>query len=273
MIMDAATAQRQLGRFVRKVGNPVIYNHGNGKLWLFFVSVSVGGWAGSAINLMESADGGRTWSAARRLVTSPFLNIGTLVKNPAFEYTDGTIGLPVYHEFIGKFGELLRLNREGRIIARTRLSTGRRSLQPNIVPVTPRVALGYLRYAGENGNVLFIATEDAGLTWSEPRELDVPNPNSPVSSLQTDEHTLLVLNNAPEGRHDLSLGVSRNGEDWRIVHELESVDVDPASHDFEFSYPWFMRSRDGRFHLLYTWNKRFIKHISFNQAWLEEKIK
>ncbi len=71
VVMTRELAQRQLRRTVRKLGNPVAGRDRAGRLCLFFVSVSVGGWAGSAINLMVSEDEGETWSPPRRLVASP----------------------------------------------------------------------------------------------------------------------------------------------------------------------------------------------------------
>ena len=42
-------------------------------------------------------------------MTSPFVNVSTLVRSNPFRYADGSIGLPAYHEFIGKFAELIRI--------------------------------------------------------------------------------------------------------------------------------------------------------------------
>ncbi|MGB3596724.1 MAG: exo-alpha-sialidase, partial [Pseudomonas neustonica] len=39
-------------RHIRKLGNPVIALAPDDRLWLFYVSVSIGGWAGSTINAM-----------------------------------------------------------------------------------------------------------------------------------------------------------------------------------------------------------------------------
>ncbi|MBD3646879.1 MAG: exo-alpha-sialidase, partial [Pseudomonadales bacterium] len=227
-IIDVATVEKQLDRFVRKVGNAVAYHRGNGRIWLFFVSVSVGGWGGSSINLITSTDHGKTWSPAKRLVTSPFLNISTLVKNPAFEYADGTIGLPVYHEFIGKFGEILRLDSSGRILSKTRLSWGQSSLQPIITPISTTTAVGYMRYAEHYGRVLHTVTHDRGLTWSKPGKLKLKNPNSPVFSFYTGQEILLIINNADNNRTNLTLAASQDGESWELVHKLESIDPGPT---------------------------------------------
>jgi len=46
--------------------------------------------------------------------------------------------------------------------------------------------------------------------------------------------------------------------------ELESGD----SGD-EFSYPFLVRTRAGEYHLIYTWQRRRMAHVRFNDAWLE----
>jgi hypothetical protein len=43
--------------------------------------------------------------------------------------------------------------------------------------------------------------------------------------------------------------------------------------EFEYEYPYFIRSPDGMYHLVYSWNNTFIKHVSFNDAWLSERLK
>jgi predicted neuraminidase len=82
-------------RYIRKLGNPVIALAPDQRLWMFYVSVSVGGWATSAINVMVSDDFGRNWSVPRQLITSPFFNISTLVRAAPVFHADGSIGLPV----------------------------------------------------------------------------------------------------------------------------------------------------------------------------------
>jgi len=41
---------------------------------------------------------------------------------------------------------------------------------------------------------------------------------------------------------------------------------------FEFSYPYLIQTRNREFHLVYTWNRSFIKHVQFNQAWLDQRL-
>ena len=272
VLVTRESAQRNLQRYVRKLGNPAVGRDRSGRLWLFFVSVSVGGWAGSAVNLMVSEDEGETWSPPRRLVASPFFNISTLVKGPPLEFSDGTIGLPVYHEMAGKFGELLRLDTDGHAIRKIRLSWGRSSLQPVILPWSETDAVGFMRYAGDPpARVLMVHTGDAGAHWSEPVKTVLPNPDAAVGAvLLASGPLVLAFNNSEENRDDLSLAYSKDrGNTWRIARRLEGDPTLARAPSREYSYPWIMQDTAGDIHVLYTWGRSRIKHVHFNLAWLE----
>jgi predicted neuraminidase len=230
-IANREDTQRSLLRYVKKLGNPVALRTPNGKLWLFYVTVSLGGWAGSSITAITSNDDGASWSQARRLITSPFINISTLVKGTPFLYSDGTIGLPAYHEFIGKFGELLRIDAGGGIIDKQRLSSGKTTLQPVILIKNPQQALVLMRRSGASPRrVIATATEDAGQHWSMPTTTTLANPDAAISGVVLPDGRMLVaLNDIGEGRDALSLVVSTDdGASWKTVYQLEEQRGQPA---------------------------------------------
>lgn len=276
VIADRASLEAGLNRYIRKIGNPSIHAWPDGGLGVFFVSVSVGGWAASSINYMETPDLGTSWSQPRRLVTSPFLNVSTLVRAPGLQLEGGTLQLPVYHEFLGKFSEVLHLSRSQAVLNKTRISRGTDSLQPAIASMNPTDALAMLRYAGDPpGRVLTSETKDAGLHWTQPTKTDLPNPGSAVALLNLgDGKLLLALNDTEDGRHKLSLAL-RHGSTWKTLKVIEE-EIDDSkshefkSHEFEFSYPSLALDPEGFIHLVYTWNQRRIKHIRFNYSWLIE---
>ncbi len=107
--VDRALAASELERQVKKVGNAVIFPDQSGTLWMVYVSVTLGGWSGSALNVKTSVDEGRTWGVSRRLTLNPFLNLSSLVRNKPIHTSDGRIGLPVYHELALKFPQMLWL--------------------------------------------------------------------------------------------------------------------------------------------------------------------
>ena len=271
-VVTRELAQRQLRRSIRKLGNPVAGRDRDGRLCLYFVSVSVGGWAGSAVNLMTSEDEGETWGPPRRLIASPFFNISTLVKGAPLPLSDGSAALPVYHEFVGKFGELLRVDGEGRVIGKTRLSWGQTSLQPVVVPRSGTEAVAFMRYAGDPpGRVLVTRTNDAGAHWTAPIKTALPNPNSAVGGvLLAGGPLVLAFNDAEDNREELSLALSSDfGASWRVARRLEGEGLAQRAPVAEYSYPWVMQDRAGDVHVLYTWGRSRIKHVVFNRAWLE----
>lgn len=225
-LMDAATLrwepertlfnrqqiERGLWRYVKKLGNPVIARVPDGSLLLWMVNVSVGGWAGSAITWSRSTDEGVSWSQPRRLVTSPFLNISTLVKGAPIAMADGQISLPVYHEFVSKFGEVLRINPQGQVIDKVRIPGSQTSLQPVLLVAGPERAQVYMR-AGEGGKLVAAATDDAGKTWSRAHAASLPNPDSALAALVTPGGTQwLALNPTAAGRATLAvLQTSKGG--------------------------------------------------------------
>ncbi len=317
MVTNRERTQRELFRYVKKVGNPVAARAADGALWLFYVTVSVGGWSGSSITAICSQDEGETWSRARRLVTSPFLNQSTLVKAPPVAYADGTMGLPVHHEFMGKFGELLRLDGAATLIDKTRLSAGRACLQPVVLIEDAARALVLMRYTGKvrPNRVISATTDDGGRTWSRPVRSALSNSDAALTGLVLPDGRMLVaLNNTEDKREALSLVVSgdggvtwkticvvedKSGAEWQGLddaHYAAAIETlargtrgaGPAAEDFaasvkkqmrspkgwsfEFSYPSLLRTRDGEFHLVYTWNEAFMKHVQFSQAWLDRRL-
>jgi predicted neuraminidase len=304
-------------RWVRKLGNPVVFADTQG-LGLVYVSATMGGWASSQINLLRLSDD-NTPTASRRLVTSPFFNMSTLVKGAPVFFDNGDIGLPVYHELAGKFAELLVLTSEGKVRRKIRMDHGRRTLQPVLVVEDATHAIALMRDASENPpRVWRSETSNAGRNWSEPEPTDLHNPNSALTALRLDDGRLLaVANDTEDERFRLSLLVSEDrGQHWRGIHRFEDKQVQldddlteaafraqladdiaaldatrpsrPTTEDiaaratrnmcdddschWQYDYPYLIRSGDGDFHLVYTWNESFIRYIRFNAAWLQERM-
>lgn len=252
-----------LGRYVKKLGNVVIARGEDGRLWLFYVSVSIGGWSGSAVNLRISNDEGESWGPARRLVTSPFLNVSTLVKGAPLFYSDGSLALPVYHEFLGKFGELVRISPVGTVLGKTRLSRGRTSLQPVVVPFAPFDAVAFLRRSGSSpARVLSVSTHDAGASWTRLETTPLENPDAAVFAERAPDGTLLMaFNDSERDRSNLKLALSEDrGRSFRVFRVVEPPEP-PGDEASDFAYPWLVRGSNGDLHLLYTWERRRIVHV------------
>ncbi|MGV8803521.1 MAG: exo-alpha-sialidase [Polaromonas sp.] len=203
-LFDRQALQRGLWRYVKKIGNPVIARAPDGSLWLWMVNVSLGGWAGSSITWARSTDEGFNWSPPRRLVTSPFLNISTLVKGAPIFYQNGEIGLPVYHELMAKFAEVLRLSPDGQVLDKLRIPASHGSLQPVLLVAGPQQAQAYMR-SGQSTALMMSQTHDAGQTWSATAATAWPNPDSAMAGVVTSGGQQWLALNPGENRGTLAL--------------------------------------------------------------------
>ena len=274
VVIDRVAAEKGLSRYIKKLGNPLPVRSSQGKLQLYFVTVSVGGWAGSSISWIESSDEGISWSRPQRLITSPTLNLSTLIKAPGFDFADGTLGLPVYHEWMGKFGELIRID-GGRVIDKRRISSGRALLQPIFFMDTPENAVAYFRQARSAGpaRIASALTENAGQSWVSGPDLDLANPNAAIAGLQLPNgDRLIALNDLEVGRYRLALAIAPAGtSNWNVIAELESDQTQVNGIYREFSYPSLLLGANGEVHLIYTYDRKKMKHIQFDPRWIESK--
>lgn len=305
------------GRWLRKLGNPVVFADARHRLGMVYVSAAVGGWACSQLNLLRPSDADIP-PASRRLVTSPFFNMGTLVKGAPVFFDNGDIALPIYHELAGKFAELLVLTPEGEVRRKIRMDYGRRTLQPVLLVEDATHAIALMRDADSHPpRVWRSETRNAGRDWSVPESTDLHNPNSALTAVRLDDGRLLaVANDVEDERLRLSLLVSQDrSHHWRAIHRFEdrqaqlgvnpdeaafraqlALDIAalgadharPATEDiianvtrslcrkgvcnWRYDYPYLIRSADGDFHLVYSWNVSFIRYIRFNAAWLRERL-
>ena len=271
LVTDRDQTQAELGRYVFTIGNPALWTAPEGEIYLFYVTSWVAGWSGGSVNLKISHDHGNAWTPAQRLVVSPFFNSGTLVRNAPFLYRDGTIGIPAYHELLGVFPEILRVNRQGVVLGKRRIDYGKRSLQPSIVLLDENQAFALLRPRPSQervARVLRAETTDAGRSWSRPAPLDLLNPGSSVVGLRISDGSILAVTNlSTTSRNDLSIARSLDsGESWNVLTAIEH-----SEQGQQFAYPTLIQAADGRIHLAYAWNYARIKHVEFNIAWLDEQ--
>lgn len=276
VVMDRITAEKALLRYIAKLGNPVPSRMSDGRLQLFFVTVSIGGWAGSSISAITSDDEGLTWSNPQRLISSPLLNLSTLVKSPSVSFVDGLLGLPAYHEWIGRFGEFLRVD-AGRVIDKRRMSSGRSAIQPLIFVNDAQDASAYFRQTRSSGlpkQIPVSSTQNAGQSWQQSGDLEIANPNSAVAGVMLKSGArILVLNNIEYGRYRLVLMMSnpKSGQ-WQTIEVLEDDEALPDAQRKEFSYPYLITVDGDDAHLAYTWDRKKIRHRYFSGAWLKHAL-
>jgi len=147
-----------------------------------------------------------------------------------------------------------------------------RSSLPN-----PDAAIAGLRISAErmlvaaNNNELLrddltlLMSEDQGLSWSE------------IYRLEDEQKTRGYTFSGQEFKSGLQRLFSKTDPLFHLGEEnlsaVESVMCSGHPCWYQFDYPYLIRNREGVYHLLYTWNQTYIKHVEFNQAWLMEKSK
>jgi predicted neuraminidase len=266
VIVDRQRVEHDTQRLIGKLGNPLLWRDAQNVLHLWFVSASYGGWSGSAINHMQSSDDGRHWSAATRIVTSPFWNLSTLVRNPPVALADGGMALPSYHEFLYKRPEWLRFDRNLLLIGKARIPDSARTLQPAVAVLDQHRALALLRDSGPPYRIHAAYTDDAGGRWQPAVATSIPNPDSALALLHLADGTLLLACNPSEtNRSNLVLLRSRDqGRSWSAPMTIEQ-----GVADEEFSYPALIEDSAGTVHLAYTWKRQTIKHVELSPAQIE----
>lgn len=276
-ILNRYKASDDLNRYIKKVGNPVLYRHPTGVTVLFYVSVSMAGWATSQINMSLSYDDGQTWHPSKRLVLTPFLNISTLIKNDAITYADGSIGITAYHELLGAFSHIVRVDLNANVIDSYRITNGDHTIQPSLMIYDDKTAVSMMRDMSHDiEKVQRAFTLDAGITWSEYQATRVDNPNSAVFAFVDEkQRSWMLFNDKTRAtlitRNNLALAVSCDqGLTWETKFYFENpekLDTDEG----RYSYPWVTKSGDD-VHIFYTWNREMFKHVHANQAWLESLL-
>ena len=273
VVMDRVAAEKGLSRYIAKLGNPVPARMADGRMQLFFVTVSIGGWAGSSISSVISDDEGLTWDRPQRLISSPLINLSTLVKSPAIAFADGRLGLPGYHEWIGRFGELLRIE-ASQVIDKRRMSSGRGAIQPVVFVEGPQEASAFFRQtrpSSQPKKIPVSETRNAGQSWSIAKDLEIPNPNSAVAALTlSNGMRLMVLNNIEVGRYRLVMVMREsNSAQWQVIQVVEDDETLANDLHREFSYPYLISANGEDAHLVYTWDRKKIKHVYFSENWLK----
>ena len=276
VVMDLVSAEKGLSRYIAKLCNHVPSRLPDGRLQLFFVTVSIGCWAGGSISAIASDDEGLTWSNPQRLISSPLLNLSTLVKSPSISFIDVLFGLPAYHKWIGRFGEFLRVD-AGRVIDKRRMSSGRSAIQPLVFVSDTQDDSVYFRQTRSSGlpkQVPVSGTQNAGQSREQSEDLAIANHNSAVAGIILKNGTrILALNNLEHGRYRLVLMMNNpKSVQWQTVEVLEDDEALPDAQRKEFSYQYMITVDGNDAHLAYAWDGKKISHRYFSGAWLKHAL-
>ena len=242
--------------------NPVLFQPSKGPLMLFYkVGPSPSRWWGM---LKTSADGGRTWSDARRL---PEGILGP-IKNKPIELRSGVILCPTSTEHAGWRVHFERSPDLGATWTATAPVNDGKELsviQPALL-VHPGGKLQAL-CRSKNSAIVETWSSDGGATWSAMAKTALPNSSAGIDAVTlADGRHLLVYNHTvrggpfPSSREVLNAAVSPDGRRWQAALVLAQ------EKGAEFSYPAVIQTRDGKVHITYTWKRLRIKHVVLDPA-------
>jgi predicted neuraminidase len=249
--------------------NPVLFYTKDRRLWLYYkFGTSPSQWTAGR---KYSDDHGKSWSAVEHLPAGVY---GPIRAKPLV-LDDGTIISGTSVESYRSWAAWIERSTDGgktfsRIgpIAAPDASRGSDDgksthglIQPSVISLGTGKLRVYMRSTQDIGRVCVADSADGGVTWTQARPLDVPNPNSGIDAVALrDGRVVLVYNNTVKGRSPLNLAVSRDGERFTMFRTLEDG---PGE---EFSYPNVLQGKDGDLHIVYTWRRKKIRYVKLALA-------
>jgi predicted neuraminidase len=255
----------------QSMGNPVVWQAPEGRVWLFYVVRFGATWSTSRIMAKVSDDRAETWSDAFLVTTEE----GTMVRSRPIRTSAGETILPIYHETgsdTEKTGAdtsslFLIFDRHSKKWSRSNKVYSRMgNLQPAVVEVSPGHLMALCRRGGDyepgdDGFVVRTESKDGGHTWSQGEETEFPNPNAAVEFIKLrSEHLLFVYNHSMIDRTPLTAALSLDGGNT-FPHR-----TDLQAGDASYAYPTAIQTRNGLIHVFYTTEERTtICRISFRE--------
>ena len=256
--------------------NPVLFYSRDGRLWLYYkFGPSPSTWAAGR---MWSADHGQTWSEPEHLPAGLYgpikdkplvLDDGTIVSGTSVESsrswavwiersTDNGKSWTKFGPVTVPFGSA-GPGAPAKVAAQVQDPSEWKDtygiIQPTIVPMDGDWLRLYARSTSNIGAICVADSSDRGVTWTQARPIDLPNPNSGIDAVRLrDGRIILAYNHTKSGRTPLNLALSKDGEHFQMFSVLEGQ---PG----EYSYPAIIQGRDGDLHITYTWNRTRIRYV------------
>ncbi len=242
--------------------NPVLYKSKSNRLYLFYkVGKNPREWFGA---MVTSIDNGKTWSKTTYLPegflgpirNKPIeINPGKIICGSSTESVDDNkwrVHVELYNESKNQWEKIKVPN-----------SSNFDVIQPTFI-IHPDNKIQMLCRSKHN-TIITSWSKNNGKKWSNMDSLRVVNSNSGIDAIDINHELFLVVNNPLKhgsewyiGRNILDVEFSKDGIQWQKLLDLENH---PKG---EFSYPAIIQSSDNKVHILYTYNRKFIKHVSFD---------
>ena len=265
-VVNRHTMGAELGFGLRRLGNPVAWLDGQGRIHLFVVATGWGGWAASRILHLRQASASQalqelSFEPLGVLPLSWLWNTSFLVRNAPLPLQDGGMLLPVHFELGLKYAAAVRFDRDGAMLGVERISAQWDRLQAALVMQSPQDWLALMRVQRPQGKIAASMTQDAGAHWSDTADLPLDNPDSALAGLGlASGHMVLAFNPSTSGRTSLALSHSSDGKTWKLLTMLEQ-----GQGADEYSYPALAWS-GGQLWVSYTVDRKRIVWQRFAPA-------
>lgn len=288
LLLDAPMLSRLSGKFIKKLGNPITFVDMQGRVHLFVVGVSMGGWATSKIYWLllestyqkDSTDSQnnqehnlRSLHYVKELHLSPLLNFSHLVRTPALLKDDGGFILPIYHELARKYPLLLDFNSSLNLVSISRPTQLKSQLQPSFVPLDKHSSVGIYRNHKAYENTLFVSECSTICADSKPSNLKNYDSSSVLFNA-LDSIFLLHNQGREQGNRREELWIYKllaQSLDEQEVQFMPIMRIDMLLND-EVSYPSVAESGDF-VHIAYTYGRKYIRTALVPKTLLVESEK
>lgn len=271
--------------------NPVPFELSAGHLWLLYTAQVGLDEHTAEISRQESKDNGRTWAKPAVF----FAKAGSYDRNKFVVMKRDEWMLPMYYMPSASIVEGANRNYSAVQITTDRgqywkecVIPGSDGLvQPSVVKLSKHHYLALMR--SRDADWIYQATSADGCNWSRPIATVLPNNNSSIQLIRLrDGHLVLAFNNSQaqtvrgkpmvSWRKPLSVALSVNdGKTWDWVRDVERgrpwIKWSEDETADEYSYPSIVETRDGMLYLSYTYNRKTIKVISFEEGWIKRGMR
>jgi predicted neuraminidase len=253
----------------KSLGNVTLTVAPDGRVWMIHgviqsrrlpvVGETCRNWACGRIDARVSADGGRGWSRAARLV-----DLEGALPRAELKPVPGGYLLPFYEETAQRSSiAVVSLAGEAAAVRAIRPLPGYRLIQPALAAVSATRFRVFFRDQQRQGvyAAWFDATKGA---WSDVTLTNLPNPAAAVDAF-TDAAGRFVLIYNPSARTRDALALARSADG---THFTPGCDLSTPA-DAPAAYPSVIRGRDGAWRAVFSGNaKGRISFVRFDSVWL-----
>jgi predicted neuraminidase len=278
--------------------NPVLFEPNAGSLWLFYTTQAAdAGQSNAQVFYRTSHDDGKTWSGAKVLFAKP----GSFDRQRLVVSGDEWL-FPMYYtprSDAAHYSSIQISTDQGHTWKECVVPDSNGLVQPDLVEVSPLHFTLFFR--SRFADWVYTSRSEDGCSWTKPQPTQIPNNNSSIQVARLRSgHLVIAFNNIQAtttrgepidaARFPMSVALSIDGgKTWPWVRDVDigqdvpqekipttmaGVDVsdyqkDFFQHLFDYSYPSIIETPDGTIHMSYTFRRRTIKYVNFNESWIK----